>query len=211
MVFEASAKVIPGRIASRVCAVTEMTGTESMCTAAAVSRRGAAAKNHKYRLTFMVTSSAKLNGQVQKPVHAGTAPEHSPHFNPPTPQRQAKSLPAESAGVAGRRGRITAYPLPSQTRILRLVATGPLEVTFSAPETILLQLRRDGLSEPGKLGVPASGCQVAYVLWEMPSRRLGQQFGQQLFEGGGFHRLDEMAVEARLLRAALVLVLAPAG
>lgn len=40
-----------------------------------------------------------------------------------------------------------------QTHILRLVATGPLEVTFRVPEAILLQLRRDGLSEPSKLGV----------------------------------------------------------
>jgi RND family efflux transporter MFP subunit len=40
-----------------------------------------------------------------------------------------------------------------QTHILRVVATGPLEVTFNVPEAILLQLRRDGLSEPGKLDV----------------------------------------------------------
>lgn len=40
-----------------------------------------------------------------------------------------------------------------QTRVLRVVATGPLHVTFSVPEATLLQLRRDGLAEPGKLGV----------------------------------------------------------
>jgi multidrug efflux system membrane fusion protein len=40
-----------------------------------------------------------------------------------------------------------------QTHILRVVATGPLHVTFSVPEAIFLQLRRDGLSEPGKLDV----------------------------------------------------------
>ena len=40
-----------------------------------------------------------------------------------------------------------------QTRILRLVSTGPMHVTFSVPEATLLQLRRDGLSEPGKLEV----------------------------------------------------------
>ena len=40
-----------------------------------------------------------------------------------------------------------------QTHLLRVVATGPLYVTFSVPEAILLQLRRDGLSGPGKLDV----------------------------------------------------------
>jgi len=40
-----------------------------------------------------------------------------------------------------------------QTPILTVVATEPLYVTFGVPETILLQLRRDGLCEPGKLRV----------------------------------------------------------
>ena len=40
-----------------------------------------------------------------------------------------------------------------QMHILTVVATEPLYVTFSVPEAIVLQLRRDGLSEPGKLGV----------------------------------------------------------
>lgn len=40
-----------------------------------------------------------------------------------------------------------------QTHILRIVATDPLYVMFNVPEAILLQLRRDGLSEPGKLSV----------------------------------------------------------
>ena len=35
----------------------------------------------------------------------------------------------------------------------RVVASGPLHVTFNVPEAILLQLSRDGLAEPGKLGV----------------------------------------------------------
>ena len=39
------------------------------------------------------------------------------------------------------------------THVLTVVATDPLYVIFSVPEAILLQLRRDGLSEPGKLGV----------------------------------------------------------
>lgn len=40
-----------------------------------------------------------------------------------------------------------------QTRILTVVATDPMYVTFSVPESILLQLRRDGLADRGKLGV----------------------------------------------------------
>jgi multidrug efflux system membrane fusion protein len=40
-----------------------------------------------------------------------------------------------------------------QTRILKVVATDPLYVTFSVPDAVLLQLRRDGLAEPGKLDV----------------------------------------------------------
>jgi RND family efflux transporter MFP subunit len=40
-----------------------------------------------------------------------------------------------------------------QTVILTVVATEPMYVSFKVPEAILLQLRRDGLAEPGKLGV----------------------------------------------------------
>ncbi len=40
-----------------------------------------------------------------------------------------------------------------QTHILTVVDTDPMHVTFKVPEAILLQLRRDGLSEPDKLGV----------------------------------------------------------
>jgi RND family efflux transporter MFP subunit len=40
-----------------------------------------------------------------------------------------------------------------KTPIARVVASGPLHVTFNVPEAILLQLSRDGLAEPGKLGV----------------------------------------------------------
>jgi RND family efflux transporter MFP subunit len=39
------------------------------------------------------------------------------------------------------------------TPIARVVASGPLHVTFDVPEALLLQLSRDGLAEPGKLGV----------------------------------------------------------
>lgn len=42
-----------------------------------------------------------------------------------------------------------------QTHVLTVVATDPLYVTFNVPEATLLQLRRDGLSEPGKLDVAA--------------------------------------------------------
>ncbi len=41
----------------------------------------------------------------------------------------------------------------AQTPILTVVATEPLYATFGVPESILLQLRRDGLCEPGKLSV----------------------------------------------------------
>src|SRR5262249_25149615 len=51
-------------------------------------------------------------------------------------------------------------------------------------------------SPPGRL--PTSG-------------RRPQQFGQQFLQGGRVHRLDQVAVEPRFLRPALVLVLAPAG
>lgn len=40
-----------------------------------------------------------------------------------------------------------------RTHILTVVATEPLYVIFRVPEAILLQWRRDGLCEPGKLGV----------------------------------------------------------
>jgi RND family efflux transporter MFP subunit len=40
-----------------------------------------------------------------------------------------------------------------KTPIARVVASGPLHVTFNVPEAILLQLSRDGQAEPGKLGV----------------------------------------------------------
>lgn len=40
-----------------------------------------------------------------------------------------------------------------QTPILTVVSTDSLEVSFNVPETILLQLRRDGLDKPGKLNV----------------------------------------------------------
>jgi RND family efflux transporter MFP subunit len=40
-----------------------------------------------------------------------------------------------------------------RAHILTVVATEPLYVTFRVPEAILLQLRRDGLCEPGKLSV----------------------------------------------------------
>jgi multidrug efflux system membrane fusion protein len=40
-----------------------------------------------------------------------------------------------------------------QARILTVVPTEPLYVTFNVPEAVVLQLRRDGVSEPGKLGV----------------------------------------------------------
>jgi RND family efflux transporter MFP subunit len=40
-----------------------------------------------------------------------------------------------------------------QTPILRVIATDPLYVNFSVPEDVLAKLRREGLSEPGKLAV----------------------------------------------------------
>jgi RND family efflux transporter MFP subunit len=40
-----------------------------------------------------------------------------------------------------------------QTHILRVVATEPMYVSFNVPEGIVLQLRRDGLADPAKLGV----------------------------------------------------------
>ncbi|MBP3960710.1 efflux RND transporter periplasmic adaptor subunit [Gemmata sp. G18] len=40
-----------------------------------------------------------------------------------------------------------------QTQILTVVATEPMYVSFNVPESLLLQLRRDGLAEPSKLGV----------------------------------------------------------
>jgi RND family efflux transporter MFP subunit len=57
-------------------------------------------------------------------------------------------------------GRVTRIQAPEgslatadQTTILTVVNTHTLSVSFNVPEGILLQLRRDGLSEPGKLGV----------------------------------------------------------
>src|SRR5207253_1470769 len=40
-----------------------------------------------------------------------------------------------------------------QTHILTVVVTDPLDVVFNVPEVIVLQLLRDGLTDPGKLGV----------------------------------------------------------
>ena len=62
-----------------------------------------------------------------------------------------------TAPFSGRVSRIQATEgtlvTADQTPIVRVVATDPLHVTFNVPEAILLQLSRDGLSEPGKLGV----------------------------------------------------------
>ena len=62
-----------------------------------------------------------------------------------------------TAPFSGRVSRIQATEgglvTADQTHILTVVSTDPLYVTFNVPEAILLQLRRDGLSEPGKLGV----------------------------------------------------------
>lgn len=41
----------------------------------------------------------------------------------------------------------------NQTHILTVAATDPIHVTFKVPESILLRLSREGLTEPGKLGV----------------------------------------------------------
>jgi multidrug efflux system membrane fusion protein len=43
--------------------------------------------------------------------------------------------------------------IADQTHLLTVVATEPMYVTFHVPEALLLQLRRDGLCEPGKLSV----------------------------------------------------------
>jgi multidrug efflux system membrane fusion protein len=40
-----------------------------------------------------------------------------------------------------------------KTPIVRVVASSPIHVTFNVPEAILLQLSRDGLAEPAKLGI----------------------------------------------------------
>lgn len=50
-----------------------------------------------------------------------------------------------------------------RTHILTVVAVDPLYVTFNVPEATLLQLRRDGMADPAKLGVSVgfagdSGC-----------------------------------------------------
>jgi RND family efflux transporter MFP subunit len=41
----------------------------------------------------------------------------------------------------------------NQTHILTVVATEPMHVSFNVPEGVVLQLRRDGLADPAKLGV----------------------------------------------------------
>jgi RND family efflux transporter MFP subunit len=41
----------------------------------------------------------------------------------------------------------------NQSRILTVVSIDPLHISFNVPEALLLQLRRDGLAEPGKLSV----------------------------------------------------------
>jgi RND family efflux transporter MFP subunit len=62
-----------------------------------------------------------------------------------------------SAPVNGRVSRIQATEgglvTADQTVILTVVDTQTLSVSFNVPEATLLQLRRDGLAEPGKLGV----------------------------------------------------------
>jgi RND family efflux transporter MFP subunit len=62
-----------------------------------------------------------------------------------------------TAPLAGRVSRIQATEgglvTADQTRILTVVSTDPLCVTFNVPEAVLLRLRRDGLSEPGELDV----------------------------------------------------------
>lgn len=62
-----------------------------------------------------------------------------------------------TAPFDGRVGRIQATegsPVTAdQTRILRVVATDPMYVTFNVPEALLVRLRRDGLTDPGKLDV----------------------------------------------------------
>jgi multidrug efflux system membrane fusion protein len=62
-----------------------------------------------------------------------------------------------TAPFSGRVSRIQATEgslvTSDKTHIMRVVATGPLHVSFNVPEAILLQMHRDGVSEPGKLGV----------------------------------------------------------
>jgi RND family efflux transporter MFP subunit len=61
------------------------------------------------------------------------------------------------APIDGRVGRIHTTEgnlvVADQTVILTVVATDRLHVSFNVPEAIVSRLRRDGLSEPGKLGV----------------------------------------------------------
>jgi RND family efflux transporter MFP subunit len=61
------------------------------------------------------------------------------------------------APIDGRVGRIHTTEgnlvIADQTHILTLLATDRLHVSFDVPEATLLQLRRDGLADPGKLGV----------------------------------------------------------
>ena len=62
-----------------------------------------------------------------------------------------------TAPIDGRVSRIQATEgglvTADQTHILRIVSTDRLEVSFNVPKSILLQLRRDGLADPDKLGV----------------------------------------------------------
>lgn len=61
------------------------------------------------------------------------------------------------APIDGRVSRIQATEgglvTADQSPILTVVATDPLAVTFNVPEGLVLQLHRDGLADPGKLGV----------------------------------------------------------
>lgn len=41
----------------------------------------------------------------------------------------------------------------NQTQVLSVVSTDPLHISFNVPETVLLQLRRQGAADPRKLGV----------------------------------------------------------
>ncbi|VTR92009.1 acriflavin resistance protein : Uncharacterized protein OS=Alcanivorax sp. P2S70 GN=Q670_11590 PE=4 SV=1: HlyD [Gemmata massiliana] len=62
-----------------------------------------------------------------------------------------------TAPFSGRVSRIPATEgglvTADQTHILTVVATDPMYVSFNVPESILLQLRRDGQAEPSKLSV----------------------------------------------------------
>jgi RND family efflux transporter MFP subunit len=62
-----------------------------------------------------------------------------------------------TASFAGRVSRVQAAEggvvAADQAPLLRVAAADPMYVTFNVPEGILLQLRRDGLADPGKLAV----------------------------------------------------------